>query len=123
MKNFMIGNLKAGFICNPKLKEQKRKFGVSFDTIPFAVEMVEEPVSSIFSKEFGIGGLNLTFVLNKNKPLKDRVINHVYKEFDIGLINVEGIGTIEYTLIPAIINLLLSVLIWISLWKAKSILW
>ncbi|NQU84860.1 MAG: DUF4345 family protein [Mariniphaga sp.] len=39
------------------------------------------------------------------------------------LFEMTGIGNIEQTLVPAIINLILSVLFWISLKKSKAILW
>ena len=40
-----------------------------------------------------------------------------------GFIEDEGLGKLGYTLAPAIINLILSALLWISLRKAKEILW
>ncbi len=105
MKRFMIGNLETGFTCDTKLKEGKRTFIVKFDTIPFAVDMIEkEPNISILSEKYGgLGSLNLTFRLNKDKMLTDRVVNHVTKKFDIKKLNLDGfkrIGTTVYLLCP-----------------------
>lgn len=40
-----------------------------------------------------------------------------------GLFEAEGIGNVWHTLIPGIINVLLSILIWISIKQSKEILW
>lgn len=40
-----------------------------------------------------------------------------------GLFETEGIGNVWHTLIPSIIILLLSILIWISIKQSKEILW
>lgn len=101
----MLGNLRTRFTCDSELKKGKGTIIVTFDTIPYAVDMIEKkPITSVLTKEYGgLGSLSLTFKLNKDEMLKDRVVNHVTKKFDITELNLAGlrrIGTTVYLLCP-----------------------